>query len=363
MENTLATNKKTSMTRLIISQYEALLCAACEGETGISDLYSARRDTLDDVGAVVSAKVVQTLPGQGAAIIRWAQAGTEREGYWNDAAAKNAKAGDVLRLQIKAAAQGSKLPQLKRDIALPGRFLVHLPAGKGIKFSRQHEGEAEAPPLQDLPGGWVVRRAAAGGAAALVRQEAEALAALGQQAEIAAPTVWQRALVESGATLQTILVADAAQERAVSAWLNVFAPDLLGGLTLQPDALDWDSLFAEATAPTLSLNGGGSITIERTRAAWVADIDAGAAQNHLAVNLAAVTVLARQMRLRNLSGIVLADFISLPHARDQQQLLKALRAAVADDPAGVEVFGLTKLGLVEMTRTRRGASLSDVLIS
>ncbi|MBP7253230.1 MAG: ribonuclease E/G [Alphaproteobacteria bacterium] len=352
------------MTRLIISAHEALLCAACDGEAGISDLYAARRDAPDDVGAVVSAKVVQTLPGQGAAIVRWAQAGADREGYWNDAAAKNAKAGDVLRLQIKAAAQGAKLPQLKRDIALPGRFLIHLPAGKGIKFSRQQEGASEAPPLQDLRGGWVVRRAAAGVAAALLRQEAEALAALGvqdaQQEEIAAPTVWQRALVESGENLRTILVADAALERAVGAWLNVFAPDLLGGLTVQPDALDWDSLFAEATAPTLSLNGGGSITVERTRAAWVADIDAGAAQYHLAVNLAAVTVLARQMRLRNLTGILLADFISLPNVRDQQQLLKALRAAVATDPAGVEVFGLTKLGLVEMTRTRRGQSLDEI---
>ncbi len=352
------------MSRLIIAPHEKLLCAACEGANGISDLYAARRDAPDDVGAVVTVKVVQTLPGQGAAIVRWAQAGAEREGYWNDAAAKNAKAGDIVRLQIKAAAQGSKLPQLKRDIALPGRFLIHLPAGKGIKFSRQQEGAPEAPPLQGLPGGWVVRRAAAGVAAALLRHEAEALAALGgqgpQQAEITAPTVWQRALVESGGNLRTILVADAALERAVSVWLNVFAPDLLGGLTVQPDALDWDSLFAEATTPTLPLNGGGSITIERTRAAWVADIDAGAAQNHLAVNLAAVALLAWQMRLRNLSGIVLADFISLPLDRDQQQLLKALRAAVATDPAGVEVFGLTKLGLVEMTRARRGQSLDEI---
>lgn len=348
------------MTRLLIAPYESLLCAAVEADNKVADLYAARRDAPDDVGAVVTAKVIQTLPGQGAAIVRWSAAGTEREGYWNDAAAKNAKAGDVLRLQIKAAAQGSKLPQLKRDIALPGRFLIHLPAGKGIKFSHQQEGAPEAPPLQDLPGGWVVRRAATGVAAALLRHEAEALAKFGEQAEIAAPTVWQRALVESGATLPTILVADAALERAVSAWLNVFAPDLLGGLTVQPDALDWDSLFAEATAPTLPLNGGGSITIERTRAAWIADIDAGAAQNHLAVNLAVVPVLARQMRLRNLSGIVLADFISLPHARDQQQLLKALRAAVATDPAGVDIFGLTKLGLVEMTRTRRGQSLDEI---
>lgn len=349
------------MTRLIISAYESLLCSAVEVENKVSDLYAARRDTLDDVGAVVSAKVVQTLPGQGAAIVRWSVADAEREGYWSDAAAKNAKAGDVLRLQIKAAAQGSKLPQLKRDIALPGRFLIHLPAGKGIKFSRQQEGAGETPPLEDLPGGWVVRRAAAGVAAALLRQEAEALAKFGQQAEIAAPTVLDRAMIEHGAALRQIVVADAALARAVSKWLDIFAPDLLDAVTVQPDALDWDSLFAEVTAPTLPLPGGESLTIERTRAAWVADIDAGAAQNHLAVNLAVVKVLARQMRLRNLSGIVLADFISLPHVRDQQQLLKALRAAVATDPAGVEVFGLTKLGLVEMTRTRRGAALHELL--
>lgn len=349
------------MSRLVIARHDGLHCAALDAET-ITDLYAARLDRAELAGAVVTARVIQPLPGQGAAIVRWADNGQGHEGYWSDAAAKNAKAGDAVRLQIKADAYAEKLPQLKRDIALPGRWLVHLPQGRGVKFSRQSKDTLTAPEaLAALPGGWVLRRAAQAATVEQIMQEAQALAALGQQEALPAPTIWQRALIEHGAAITKIFAYDAPTARAVSDWCATYAPELAACVEQAADALDWDSLFAEATATTLPLAGGGSLTIERTRAAWVVDVDAGAAQNHLAVNVAAAQALARHCRLRNLGGMIIADFISLPRPSEQQALLKALRQAVADDPAGVEVFSFTTLGLIEMTRTRRGNCLADLI--
>ncbi len=85
------------------------------------------------------------------------------------------------------------------------------------------------------------------------------------------------------------------------------------------------------------------------------------AQNHAQVNILAAREFARQMRLRNIGGIIVADFISLRTQLERQKLLTCLRDAVADDPAGVEIFGISKLGLIEMTRKRRGSSITDLI--
>jgi len=344
------------MTRLIVARHEALLCAALEDSSGVHDLYAMRQDVPEQAGAVVQATVTRVLSGQNAAIVRW----DSGEGYWSDAG--NAKAGDTARLQIKSAAYADKLPQLARDIALPGRFLLHLPQGKGVKLSRQAKGDAVPEGLSERAGGWVVRHAAATATAEQVAGEAAYLQALGQQQPaIAAPTVWQRALIEHGAVLQAIVVDDAATERTMRGWLTSFAPDLLPLITRAADVLDWDALIAEATSPQVSLAEGATLTIEPTRAFWAVDVDAGAARNPLQVNILAARALARQMRLRNMGGVVVVDFITLPTPALREQLLTALRQATTTDPAGVEIFGLSKLGLVEMTRTRRGKAVQCVV--
>ncbi|MDD5587362.1 MAG: ribonuclease E/G, partial [Alphaproteobacteria bacterium] len=112
---------------------------------------------------------------------------------------------------------------------------------------------------------------------------------------------------------------------------------------------------------TVELPGGGSIIIEQTEALVAIDVNGGETQNVLAVNLQAVKEIARQIRWRNLSGIIVIDALKMKQRPDKAKVLNALAKATANDPAGVQVFGLTKLGLIEMTRTRRGISISDVL--
>jgi ribonuclease G len=344
-----------ALPRLVLARHENLLCVARETSAGITDLYAAAVDGADYTGAVVQAQVTRVMTGQGAAIVR----GTFGEAYWSDAAAKNAQSGDTVKLQIKSKAAVDKLPQASRDIALTGRFLVHLPAGKGVKRSRHNANAAMPDCLAKMSGGWVVRRAATQANAEQLAQEAQYLSALGQQQEVPALTIWQRAVIEHGVGLQSVVVENALQQRMIQKWLADFAPDYVPLVVCAAEAVDWDALMAEATAPTVSLMDGASLTLEQTRAFWAVDVDAGAATNHLQVNMNAARALARQLRLRNIGGIVVVDFINLPRVGERDQLLAALRQAVADDPAGVEVFGLSKLGLLELTRTRRGACLAD----
>ncbi len=346
---------------LAIAVHDGLLWAVVMDGKDVTDIYAERVAEPDLTGALVRAKVVRVLPGQHAAIVRWGQ---EREGYWSDA--KNIRAGDWATLQVKSGAWGDKLPQLTHDITLPGRFLIHLPFGKSVKKSRRAGTVAALPP--GLPGGWIIRRHAAQAMAEQLQHEAAALVHQGDSLRtqpddatiLSLRPVWQRALQDHGAELRTITVADAATARAVRGWLEIWAPDLTSHLRQGDGVIDSDELCRNALTARLTLPRGVSLSLELTRAFWACDIDAGAMQNHLQANILALRELARQMRLRNMGGMIVVDCISLRTVAERQNLLKAARAAVADDPAGVEIFGLTKLGLLEMTRQRRGANLTEL---
>lgn len=350
------------MTRgLVIDRQDGLMWAVVlDGKTA-TDIYAELTDAPDLTGAIVHAKVTRTMPGQNAAIVRWC---AEQEGYWSDA--KNARAGDWLTLQVKSGAYADKLPQLSSDIALAGRFLIHLPKGKGVKQSRR-AGDAVALP-SGLNGGWIVRRHAAQATAEQLNAEADFLTRQAttlrepaeQTAVLLQRTVWQRAIIDHGASLQFIEAPNAVTEKILLAWLHDFAPDCAGLVRRGTGAVDIDTLRDNATTTSIALPEGSRLTIEPTRAFWACDVDAGAQQNHLQANILAAWELARHMRLRNMGGMIVVDFIRLRTVVEKQKLLAAMREAVADDPAGVEVFGLTRLGLLEMTRQRRGASLTEL---
>ena len=350
------------MTRLlVIDRHEDLLWAVILDGKIPTDIYAEPVAVPDLTGAVVRAKITRILPGQNAALVSW---GAQQEGYWSDA--RNPRVGNWVTLQVKSGAWADKLPQLSADISLAGRFLIHLPAGKSIKQSRR-AGTAITMPA-GLSGGWIVRRHAAQATAAQLRAEADYLM---QQAEtFHAPAdlpalmilrpVWQRAIIDHGAALHGIEIHDAATEKAVRSWLQDFAPDLITRVRRGKGAVDIDALRQNVMTDSIDLSQGVRLTIEPTRAFWACDIDTGAMQNHLQANILALRELARQMRLRNMGGMIIVDCIALRTAAEKQKLLAAARIAMADDPAGVEIFGVSKLGLLEITRSRRGPSLKEI---
>jgi len=135
---------------------------------------------------------------------------------------------------------------------------------------------------------------------------------------------------------------------------------LLKPLSKEPVHPALDEIIDELQESAVALPGGGNLVIEPTEALVAIDVNGGEAANPLAVNLQAVREIARRIRLRNMAGIIVIDALKMKNRTDKAKVLNALDKAVANDPAGVQVFGLTKLGLIELTRSRRGPSLRAI---
>jgi ribonuclease G len=137
-------------------------------------------------------------------------------------------------------------------------------------------------------------------------------------------------------------------------------------------ATDWpvdlDALFDAALSPTLALRQGGAVNIEETRAATMIDVDTGtpvggsSARAALAASLAAARLVAKELRLRNIGGAVVIDFVGLDRRDHRERLRQAFESALAPDPQKPQLLGWTRLGHIELTRPRRGRSLADALL-
>lgn len=132
------------------------------------------------------------------------------------------------------------------------------------------------------------------------------------------------------------------------------------GLTIELEKspfelMDLDAQIEGLLARHVPLAGGAGLVIDRTEALTVIDVNGGS--QGVAANKAALVEIARQLRLRNIGGVVLIDIVG----KGSATMLEELRRATSDDPCPVEVFGITKLGLIEMARARRGYELSRVL--
>jgi ribonuclease E/ribonuclease G len=282
------------------------------------------------------------------------------------------KAGDEIVVQITRAARGNKAGGASRSVSLPGRGVIHLPNDSGAKLSKRLDtASAKRATLEALvagkPGGWIFRRTAtligvADLTAEIATLAAEGQGAGGQGSGIAAPNAFRRLAIDYGAKApDRILAAGLAAQRAAERWCRAFAPSLEERIESVPAGLfdlhDLDDAIAALVEPRVAFPGGGSLVIEPTEALTAIDVNAGPEANALSANLAAAAEIARQLRLRHIGGIIVIDFISMGRERDQDQVMAALKAAVADDPSQTYIIPMSPLGLVEMTRERRGPGL------
>jgi Rne/Rng family ribonuclease len=132
--------------------------------------------------------------------------------------------------------------------------------------------------------------------------------------------------------------------------------------------IDLDAVFDEALSATLALPGGGSVHFEATRAGMLIDVDTGTPETGspertgLMANLAAAGTIARQIRLRNLGGGIVVDFVGMDSRPAREKLRAALAEALAPDPAVPQLLGWTRLGHFELVRPRRGRPLGEALL-
>ena len=278
--------------------------------------------------------------------------------------------GDQILVQATGEPRDGKGPPVTADIALPGRFLLRTPRRPGLSLSKRLGRDVRQRLEQSLTArvgeGWTVRTAAADAPEALVQAEAEWLDAIWQV--IVGRTTPQPGLIHPapGVVARTVLdnsqavvvrVGDSHLHRSLQGWLRGCAPDLLPRLAHEPAAIA-DEIPA-LLAPEVGLPSGGSLVIEPTRALVAVDVNAGSGRDARTANLEAAAELPRQLRLRNLGGLVVVDFI--PAARQGRvRALRRLAEGLAADPAQVRLAeAFTNLGLAELARQRRGLSLAE----
>jgi ribonuclease G len=388
--------------RLLCDRHEGLLRCALIDTAGTLTMLTAQ--PLDEpawAGAVVRGKVVRLLPGLNAALI---DIGDKRNGaallqardirplQQGVPITRCLRAGEMVTAQIKAEGQGGKGATLSMDISLPGRFVVFLPHGEGVRTSKRWPSndarcQAMRARLREAAprlGGWLLRvsaRTAQDPDSLLMETERMAASWQALAAEIDRDPHRIGVIMEGPGAMERILLEEPITPGALAAWTlsdadllsraralaQTLAPDLAALPRLHPSAqplfdhADLDGQWLALIDRKVPLPGGGWLAFDRTEAMMVVDVNSGDQGGQpLVVNLAACREIARQIRLRNLGGVIIVDFISMRRPADQEALIAAMTGAVADDPAGVEVHGLSKLGLMELTRTRRGPSLSDL---
>ncbi len=350
---------------VLVESDRAGLRAALVGDRRLQAIEIDRAAHPTRVGGVLVAKVIRTVQGLGTTIKL--PDGTE---MLLDRAAGGLASGEAQKVQVTRGPRGDKLGVASRAVALTGRGIVHLPFESGIKISRRLEIDADRRAALEAmvagnPGGWIFRRSAIDLDPADFAAEIAALAAEGQGAfapepNLPAPDAFRRLATDYPAP-ERILAAGLAAQRTAERWAQAFAPSLAGRIEAAPAGLfdlhDLDEAIAALADKRVPLGAGASLVIEPTEAMTVIDVNAGSESNMASVNLAAAMEIGRQLRLRHIGGIVVIDFISMAKPRDKERTMEALKTAVADDPSQTYIVPMSPLGLVEMTRERRGPGL------
>lgn len=300
-------------------------------------------------------------------------------------------------VQIMKEPTGTKGPRLTGNVSLPGRYLVLMPSGRGVNLSRRIRAEDERSRLRAL--GILIKPAGMG---LLVRTEAEGVAeeAIIEDLELL-QRQWESVQQQAASTRAPALLdrdTDFIQRvlrDVYSSNVNRIVVDSTAGLKrVKQHLVNWNNTnklpqgvlvdqhrestsileyfrvnaaIREALKPRVDLPSGGYIIIEKTEALTVVDVNSGsftrsatARETVLWTNCEAAAEIARQLRLRNIAGVIIIDFIDMDSRRDQLQVLEHFNKALKADKARPQIAQLTELGLVELTRKRQGQNIYEL---
>ncbi|MEQ8998507.1 MAG: Rne/Rng family ribonuclease [Coleofasciculus sp. B1-GNL1-01] len=299
-------------------------------------------------------------------------------------------------VQVMKEPTGNKGPRLTGNISLPGRYLVLMPYGRGVNLSRRIKNENERNRLRALavlikPAGMglLVRTEAEGRAEEAIMEDLEALQrqweAIQQEAtSTRAPALLNRDDDFIQRVLRDMYTADVNRivvdsntgvkrvKQQLVSWSGGRSPEgvLIDHHRDRLSILDYfriNAAIREALKPRVDLPSGGYIIIQPTEALTVIDVNSGsftrsatARETVLWTNCEAATEIARQLRLRNIAGVIIVDFIDMDSRRDQLQVLEHFNKALKMDKARPQIAQLSELGLVELTRKRQGQNIYEL---
>jgi ribonuclease E len=297
-------------------------------------------------------------------------------------------------VQIMKEPTGNKGPRLTGNISFPGRYVVLMPFGKGVNLSRRVRSEAERNRLRALavlikPAGMglLVRTEAEGKSEEAIIEDLEQLQRQWEKVEQDATTGRAPSLLNRDddfvqRVLRDTYTSDVNRVVVDSPNAVKRVKQYLGGGGRTPPGLlidhhrerqgilDYFRVIAgirESLKPRVDLPSGGYIIIEPTEALTVIDVNSGSftrssnsRETVLWTNCEAATEIARQLRLRNIAGVIVVDFIDMDYRKDKLQVLEHFDRQLRSDKARPQISQLSELGLVELTRKRQGQNLYEL---
>lgn len=372
----------------------------------VQEIHIERSSSRGIVGNIYLGRVVRVLPGMQSAFI---EVGLERAAFlhiadiWSPRQNGDTKPiekmlyeGQALLVQVIKDPIGSKGARLSTQISLAGRLLVYLPQDSHIGISQRIEEQAERELLreklqqvlpQDIQGGFIIRTLAESATELELQRDIDYLtkvwADLQQRAESVPPPI----LLHQDLSLSERVLRDLAAEQTshirvdsretlskMTEFANHYAPAIIERLehyTGERPLFDLHNVEDEiekALARRVELKSGGYLIIDQTEALTTIDVNTGgfvSGRNFddtiFKTNLEAAQTIARQLRLRNLGGIIIIDFIDMENAEHRQAVLNEFNKALEKDRTRLTVNGFTQLGLVEMTRKRTRESLAHIM--
>ena len=377
-------------------------------EQGVTqEVHVERASARGLVGNIYTGRVVRVLPGMQSAFI---DIGGERAAFLHVADIwGNRHSGDTSRpierllaegqnlmVQVVKDPIGSKGARLSTQISIAGRFLVYLPQESHIGISQRIQDEEERAHLRDklqhlLPpeekGGFIIRTMAEAASDYELGSDVEYLRKLWRGIQEKAVSSGPLALLYQDLNLAQRVLRDFVHEETVRILVDSretyqsmleFAHEFTQNVAERIEHYQGERpLFdlhgvedeiEKALAGRVDLKSGGYLIIDQTEALTTVDVNTGGFvggrsfdDTIFKTNLEAAQVIARQLRLRNLGGIIIVDFIDMDTEDHKNAVLNEFRKALARDRTRMTVNGFTQLGLVEMTRKRTRESLSHVL--
>ncbi len=374
----------------------------------LQEVHIERQAKRGIVGNVYFGKIIRVLPGMQAAFV---DIGLDKAAFLH-ASDINTKLilkeetdqvpdirslvheGQHIMVQVVKDPLGSKGARLTTDITIASRYLVLMPNSQHAGVSLRIESAKERDRLKDIVSpycdeqqGFIVRTAGEGAGEVELQHDAEFLRRVWhkvlerkQRKQTNLPLYQDLSLSFRvlrdfvGIDLERIRVDSNLTFQELESFTQEFVPELTPRLEYYPGELPIFDLFSvereiqRALHRKIELKSGGYLIIDQTEAMTTIDINTGAFVGHrnladtiFSTNIEATQVIARQLRLRNLGGIIIVDFIDMHNEDHKRRVLHSLDMAMSKDKVKYSLHGFSALGLVEMTRQRTRESLEHVL--
>jgi len=393
MERHNKNNQQNSEKRIIIAERDNIAAVMEQGK--VSDFIISRGDVI--LGDVYLATVDNILPSIDAAFVN---VGSDKMGFLHaqDVMGKGSLKDKLspkqkLIVQVVKEPTGHKGPRVTTEISLPGRFLVLMPNEPGISISKKIENSKERARLKSVVSlikpvgvGVIIRTEAEGQSEADIQEDLEILLEKWNNIITSAETLTPPNLIYRDQDLlyrtireactddtKEIVVDTAFAFQRVQNILQNWHMNKNIQVTLYKGseplliAEDIHKEIKAALNVKVNMPSGGYLFIQQTEALTVIDVNSGkftssSTQDEtiLKTNIEAVHEIARQLRLRNIGGMIIVDFIDMMSRTDKLAMLEELEIALEPDKAKPQVGQISDLGLVELTRHRQGQSLSEI---